>query len=366
LFPGLALRGAHDTAESGDKSPLSIPTGLRTLHQAHAATSGQVFGQVSLPAETTRDSGTVIKASRDAPHHLPSRAVTRRLGNLAAFRFIGSGRTANPRAARGKPRRACFRAGCYRAHMKTATSTYGARFRMMRHALAALIVAAVLPWQSSALTPDESGAGAPVISASVLADPHLVYLEMLDSRGPQVRPHAVALRQLLEQRTTLARQYLQASAAARVGLATALDRIEQQITVSETALTDALAKTNLDDGPYYVMPEPIPFDELRASAVRRRRPIYLPVPQPTPLPELRAPEREVVYLQYLAARAAGSEFARHMVEDTSRLLHEQRELAYRQFSAPADERKTLEIALTAVSQRLHCVAEAIRDAGSIR
>lgn len=233
---------------------------------------------------------------------------------------------------------------------------------MLGHAIAALSVAALLPARVAALDPpsgteDEAAAG----MRSVAADPHVAYLEALEARSPEVRRHSQAVRLLLEQRTTLARGFAAAPAESRNEIARDLDRVDREFDEKESALEDALAATTPDDGPYYIPPEPIDFEELRASAIRRRRPIYLPVPPTEVLPPLPAPERELQFLAYLATRAGNREFPRHMVEDATRLMRERRELAYRHFRAPADQRAVLETAIASVSRRLRVTIAAVAE-----
>ncbi len=175
-----------------------------------------------------------------------------------------------------------------------------------------------------------------------------------------------ALRDLLAQREELARKYFAAPAQLRASITRDLDQLDQQMAATEAALADALKAAPPSDGPNYVPPEPIDFVELRASAVRRRRPVYLPVPQPSVLPPLPAPARETLYLEYLTDRAANSPVARHLVDDVSRLFRERRELAFRSFESPADQRGVMDSAIAAVSQRLHAITRSFDEAVALK
>lgn len=233
---------------------------------------------------------------------------------------------------------------------------------MLGHAIAALLVSALTPAQVAAVNPPVgTETDTATAMSSIAADPHLAWLEALEARGPVVRQHSIAVRLLLEQRATFARQFATAPAELRGEITRELDRVDLQLDIAETAMEDALAATTPDDGPYYLPPEPVDVDALRASAIRRRRPVYLPIPQPAALPPLPAPARESLYLRYLEERSGSSEFARHMVDDAARLMRQRRELAYRHFQAPADQRAVLETALAAVSRRLRVTTQAITE-----
>lgn len=259
----------------------------------------------------------------------------------------------------------------YNTGMKTATTPALARFRMVRHAVAVFTVAALAPWQASAVNPPPDvlppDAGtAPGGTTVITSDPHLAYLESLDTRSAPVLARSVAVRTLLDQREATARQFAQASAEARGDIARAMERLDEQLGTAEAALEAALATTTPGDGPMYVAPPPLDIEGMRASAVRRRRAVHLPVPQPAALPALAAAPREVLYLDYLTVRAGNSEFARHLVEDASRLLRQRRELSYRHFFAPADDRAALEAAIAAASERLRTTTRGVIEASSIK
>lgn len=245
--------------------------------------------------------------------------------------------------------------------MKTATFPHSARFRMWKHAIAAVTVATLAPWQAVALTPPGEAAASQA-SATAATNPHFAYLESLAARGEAVQDRATAVRNLVERRAALARQYTQATLANRARLAAELDQVEQDLARAENALEDSLAASTPVGGPNYVAPFVDDIEAIRASATRRRRPIYLPVPRPAPLPSLPAPDHERALLDYLAARSVGSDFSLKMVEDAARLLRERRELTYRHLHAAAAQQGVLEIAIRAVSQRLRDVTAACIEA----